>query len=128
MRIIANENVSGSVIGALRGRGHDVLSVKESMRGESDQEILARAQSEKRVVVTGDKDFGELAFRFGLPTDAGVVLLRLSGTDRDADNERILEALESRSGWEGRFSVIEQNRIRVRPLPGSPTEPHTADS
>ena len=117
MRIIANENVSGTEIHALRDRGHDVLSVKESMRGQSDKEILALAQSETRVVVTHDKDFGELAFRFGLPADGGVILLRLSGTDRDGDNQRILEALESRSDWEGRFSVIEQHRIRVRPLP-----------
>lgn len=46
MRLIANENVSGTVIRTLRERGHDVLSVKESMRVASDEAVLARAQLE----------------------------------------------------------------------------------
>jgi predicted nuclease of predicted toxin-antitoxin system len=61
MRILANENVSSTVIQILRDHGHDVLSVKESLRGEKDPAILARAQAEERLVVTHDKDFGELA-------------------------------------------------------------------
>jgi predicted nuclease of predicted toxin-antitoxin system len=79
MQILAHENVTATVIRELRQRGHDVLSVKEPMRAESDHAILARAQAEKRLVVTHDKDFGELAFRFGLPASCGVVLFRLSG-------------------------------------------------
>lgn len=122
MRIIANENVSGTVIRELRDRGHDVLPAKELMRAEKDPSILARAQTEMRVVLTHDKDFGELAFRSGLPAQCGVILLRLSGTDRDHDNQRVIEALESRSDWEGKFSVVEQFRIRIRPLPASAAE------
>ena len=117
MRIIVNENVSGSVIRALRVRGHDVLSVKESMRSESDEVVLARAQAEQRLVITHDKDFGELAFRHGLPASCGVVLFRLSGTDPESDNQRAVDALESRSDWEGHFAVVEEDRIRIRPLP-----------
>jgi predicted nuclease of predicted toxin-antitoxin system len=71
MRILANENMAGSVVLALRDRGHDVLAAKESMRGEEDATILARAQAESRLVVTQDKDFGELAFRSGLPAQCG---------------------------------------------------------
>jgi hypothetical protein len=62
MRLLTNENIPESAVGALRDRGHDVLAVKESMCGAADQVILARAQSESRLVVTQDKDFGELAF------------------------------------------------------------------
>ena len=122
MKIIVNENVSGSVIRALRDRGHDVLSVKESMRSESDEAVLARAQAEQRVVITHDKDFGELAFRYGLPASCGVVLLRLSGTDPQSDNRRAVGALESRSEWEGHFAVVEEHRIRIRPLPAGERE------
>lgn len=71
LRIIANENISRSVIQVLRDRGHDVLAVKEVMQSAPDGDILARAQAEERLVITHDKDFGELAFRFGLPSSCG---------------------------------------------------------
>ena len=117
MRFLANENVTATVIRELRHLGHDVLSVKESMRSEQDDVILARAQAEQRIVVTHDKDFGELAFRSQLPASGGVILCRLAGSDRDTDNERILQALQSRSDWPGHFSVVTDDRIRMRPLP-----------
>ena len=79
MRFLANENVTATVIRELRQRGHDVLSAKESMRSERDDVILARAQAEQRIVVTHDKDFGELAFWSLLPASCGVILLRLAG-------------------------------------------------
>ena len=79
MRFLMNENVSGTVIRTLRRGGHDVLSAKESMRGESDPAILEPARREGRLLVTHDKDFGELAFRSRLPAECGVVLFRLGG-------------------------------------------------
>ena len=117
LRIRANENVSGTVIRDLRKRGHDVVLVKESMRSEKDPVILAWAQAEKRLVITHHKEFGELAFRFGLPADCGVVLMRLTGADPDSDNRRVLDVLESRVDWSGHFSVVTDDRIRIRPLP-----------
>lgn len=117
MRILANENFPGPVIRELRCRGHDVTSVKETMRGAEDREVLARAQEEKRLVITFDKDFGELAYRFGLPAASGVVLFRLSGSSPDVDNARALAALESGIEWTGSFAVVTDERIRVRPLP-----------
>ncbi len=117
MRILANENFPGPVIRDLRQRGHDVMSVKESMRSAGDTEVLARAQAEGRLVVTFDKDFGELAYRFGLPASSGVILFRLTGPSPEVDNARILSALESGIDWVGCFSVVSDDRIRVRPLP-----------
>jgi predicted nuclease of predicted toxin-antitoxin system len=71
---------------------------------------------EIRVVVTHDKDFGELAFRSGLPAECGVILLRLAGSNPDEDNRRAVDAIESRDDWTGHFSVITDDRIRMRPL------------
>jgi predicted nuclease of predicted toxin-antitoxin system len=76
MRLIVNENVTGTVIHELRQRGYDILSVKESMRGAEDASILHRAEVEQRLVVTHDKDFGELAFRYRLPASCGIILFR----------------------------------------------------
>jgi len=123
MRLILNENISNTVAQSLRAIGHDVLAVKESMRGESDSNILARAQAEFRLVVTQDKDFGELAFRFGLPAGCGIILFRLAGSDPNADNQRMVEVINSRADWAGHFTVADDYRIRIRPLPAA--SPHT---
>jgi predicted nuclease of predicted toxin-antitoxin system len=120
MRLVLNENVAGTVVRELRRRGHDVLSVKESMRSERDDVILARAQAEERIVVTHDKDFGEMAFRSHLPASCGIIFFRLTGSDRDTDNQRVLEAIDSRADWAGNFSVVTDDRIRMRPLPLPP--------
>lgn len=79
--------------------------------------MLTRAQAERRVVVTLDKDFGELAFRSRLPSQSGVVLIRLDWTDPEADNRTAIAALLSREDWAGNFAVVERDRIRIRPLP-----------
>lgn len=116
MRILANENVLGPVVSALRERGHDVVAIKETARGVSDRVILERARAEARLVVTFDKDFGELAVRFGLAPSTGVILLRLSGNMPHADNARAVAAITSREDWAGHFAVVTDDRIRVRPL------------
>jgi predicted nuclease of predicted toxin-antitoxin system len=87
------------------------------MRGAPDYEILSRAQTEQRLVATFDKDFGELAFRFGLPATCGVVLFRLTGRSPEDDNSRAIAAITSREDWAGKFAVVHDDRIRVRPLP-----------
>lgn len=127
MQFLVNENVTRTVIRELRQRGHDVLSIKESMRSEKDDVILACAQAEQRIVVTHDKDFGELAFRCRLPSSCGMILFRLSGSDWDLVNQRVLDAIESRTDWAGHFSVVTNDRIRMRPLPEL-SQPRTKQS
>jgi len=117
VRILADENFPNPLIQELRRRGHDVASVEESMRGAGDREVLARAQEEARLVVTFDKDFGELAYRVGLLASSGVILFRLSGSSPEIDNARALAALDSGIEWRENFAVVMDDRIRVRPLP-----------
>ncbi|MEW6238170.1 MAG: DUF5615 family PIN-like protein [Candidatus Omnitrophota bacterium] len=116
MKFLLDENIPLSVIRQLRERGHDVLSAKESLRAENDEIVLERAQRESRVVVTQDKDFGELAFRKRLPSSCGIILFRLSGGAPDDEARRMLQAIESRNDWTGQFSVIRDAFIRMRPL------------
>jgi predicted nuclease of predicted toxin-antitoxin system len=117
MRFLANENVPGPVVAALRERGHDVAWIKESMPGAEDPAVLALAQAEQRVVVTSDTDFGELAYRSRLPAQCGVVLIRIDWTQPDGDNQVVVAALTSRDSWSGLFAVVERDRVRLRPLP-----------
>jgi predicted nuclease of predicted toxin-antitoxin system len=77
VRILADENFPGEAVQALRQRGHDVFWVRTDAPGSSDDAVLRRAQLEARVLLTMDKDFGELAFRAGLPASSGIVLFRM---------------------------------------------------
>lgn len=89
--------------------------------GSADSEVLALAQTEKRIIMTFDKDFGELAFRWGLPATSGIILLRLLASSPTQLQQTVLAALGSREekDWIGMFSVVEAGRIRVTPLPVS---------
>jgi predicted nuclease of predicted toxin-antitoxin system len=100
---------------------HNVLWIKEERPGEKDRPVLARAQSEQRVTITCDPDFGELAYRFGLPATCGVVLLRIPWTDPETENALAVSSVTSRHDWTV-FAVVERDRIRIRPLPKSSTQ------
>lgn len=117
MRLLANENFPGPAVVALRDAGHDVCWVRTDMRGAKDSVILHQAQQKQRIVVTFDKDFGELAFRSGLPAECGVILFRIALPSPDVVARRAVEVLDSRSDWTGQFAVIEEHRIRLRALP-----------
>ncbi len=117
LRLIANENVPAAAVTALRSRGHDIVSVRIEMPGCDDAVVLRRARDEGRLVLTFDKDFGELAFRSRLSSPAGVVLFRLKMTSSARFAALATSVLESREDWPGHFAVIEDSRIRMTPLP-----------
>jgi len=116
LRILANENVAGETVEALRVKGHDVVWVRTHAPGSSDEAVLAQAQAELRILVTFDKDFGELAFRLGLPAASGIILFRLEARSSAHVTTVVLAAVESRQDWAGHFSVVEDDRIRMTPL------------
>ena len=65
-RLLANENVPGDVVAALQADNHDVVWMGQIGAGSSDEVVLALALAEGRVLLTFDKDFGDLAFHRGL--------------------------------------------------------------
>lgn len=117
MRILANENFPGEAVEALRQKGHDIVWIRTESPGCSDKEILNKAQTENRIVVTFDKDFGELAFRLGLTATSGIILFRIQMPSPTHVARIAVAALEARTDWEGHFSVVEDSRIRMTPLP-----------
>lgn len=117
MRLLANENFPLDAVLALRENGHDVAWIREDERGSNDEKVLARGQQEERILITFDKDFGELAFRSKLPATSGVILFRISAPSSQHVAQVAVQAIASRTDWAGHFSVIEDNRIRMTLLP-----------
>lgn len=114
MRFIVDESTGTAVANYLRGLGHDVLTVAEVMPQADDRDILNRATSESRILITNDKDFGELVFR-ARKAHVGVVLLRLrdqSAASRVDTVKFVLETLGSRV--EANFVVATDHGVRIR--------------
>ena len=74
MRILADENIPRAAVDMLRRAGHDVAWVSEEAPGSDDSDVLKKATEQDRVVVTFDKDFGDLAYVMGLPATCGIIL------------------------------------------------------
>ena len=134
MRFLADENVPRAAVDALRAAGHDLAWIRTDAPGARDEEVLERSRSEARVLLTQDKDFGELVLRRGRDASQGVILLRLpvscpaggaqrqsvctsrcrrrkvSPRDFSAASHRVSASGESRSASGGRGS----NRRRAR--------------
>lgn len=116
MRFLADENFPGAAVVALAAAGHDVVWARNVAPGASDSEVLARVVREERILLTFDKDFGELARGSALPRTCGIILLR-APMPRPADaGQRLAELVLARDDWAGCFSVIEPGRIRMRPF------------
>jgi len=93
-----------------------VVWIRTESSGISDPEVLSRAQAEDRILLTFDKDFGELAFRTKLPASSGIVLFRITAPSSVVVAQKVVVAIALRDDWTGHFSVIEDNKIRMRLL------------
>lgn len=120
MRLCANENIPEDCVICLRQGGHDVLWIREAAPGSSDSEVLARAFAEARILITFDKDFGELVYLSGAKSSNGIVLFRISQPSSAAIAERVSVVLNSRDDWAGHFSVVDNFAVRMRLLPQRP--------
>ena len=79
--------------------------------------ILAHCVSTGRTLLTFDKDFGELAYHRGLPSECGVVLFRILSQSPEEIAALALSTIRSQPTWIGQFSVVTRTRVRMRPLP-----------
>jgi predicted nuclease of predicted toxin-antitoxin system len=114
---VADESCAGPVIRALREAGHDVVAVAEVAKGASDEQVLERALNEKRVLITEDRDFGELVYARGR-SSAGVILVRFRSQARLAKPATVVEAVAKLgSRLNDGFAVVEPGRVRISERP-----------
>ncbi|MBX7106124.1 MAG: DUF5615 family PIN-like protein [Gemmataceae bacterium] len=114
MKLLADESVDCPIVLRLRADGHDVAFVAEDSPGISDRVVLSRALTDGVVLVTADKDFGELVYRDRLP-HAGVLLVRLAGLDESAKCDLVSRVVaECGDDLQGAFSVATPDSLRLR--------------
>jgi predicted nuclease of predicted toxin-antitoxin system len=117
VKINADENISGAGIILLRQGGHDVATVhEEGLRGSDDSKIFQACISERRVLITLDRDFGHV-LRFPPAQSAGIVVLELGGSESlDLLHGRLRDFLNiaSKRTIEGELWIVEPGRVRVR--------------
>ena len=114
MKFLADEGVDRSVVDGLRALGFNVYYVIEEERSQDDDVLLEIAEREKRILITRDKDFGELVYRLN-KAHAGVILVRLEGYDTIARGEMVCKLVNQyREQLQNSFSVIQPGVIRIR--------------
>jgi len=97
----------------LKSAGHDVVWVRTAAPGASDPEVLARAARDSRILLTFDKDFGELARASRLPGTCGIVLFRIPMPNPEDVGPHLADLITARDDWAGHFSVVEPGRVRM---------------
>lgn len=116
MKFLADENIAAPMISAMREASIDVMYVAELNPGILDEEVLAIARQKGRLLLTEDKDFGELVIRMRheLP---GIIMLRLPPGPWQTRWKRFQHLLDHHADrLNGTYSVVETNRVRFRPL------------
>ena len=114
MNLVADESVDGPIVERLRQDGHAVFYIAELDPGIDDDAVLDEANRSGALLITSDKDFGELVFRMGRIA-TGVVLVRLAGLSADAKADMVASVFRSRGdALLSAFSVISPGRVRIR--------------
>ncbi|MGV8174685.1 MAG: DUF5615 family PIN-like protein [Methanothrix sp.] len=113
MRFLVDECVGPSVVRWLRENDHDATSAYEDCRGWEDESLLEKAYSEGRIVVTMDKDFGDMVFRMKKP-HCGIILLRSAYCGPSKKISLMKKVLSHpESDLSGRFVVVTEAAIRI---------------
>jgi predicted nuclease of predicted toxin-antitoxin system len=117
MRFLADESCDFTVVRALRAAGHDVLAVSETAPRADDKHVMQLAVRGRRVLLTEDKDFGQLVYADRRAT-AGVIFIRFPASARSGVGDAVVELLETHGAQLGRqFIVVQPGRVRIAHAP-----------
>ena len=114
MKLVADESVDRQIVDRLRNDGHEVSYIAELDPGLADPDVLSISQTARALLLTADKDFGELVFRRRL-AHSGVLLVRLAGLGPNAKALTVARAVQEHGGdLEHRFGVLTETTLRIR--------------
>jgi len=111
---IADEGIDKHLVDALRSSKFSVLYIAEEYPGIDDEQVLEISNQNKSLLLTADKDFGELVFRQKL-IHHGVMLIRLFGIDSEGKASIVVKTIQKHlPDLEENFSVLTKDSLRIR--------------
>ncbi len=114
MNLLADESIESAIVAKLRLDGHSVIYISELSPSITDDQVLEEANKNNAILITSDKDFGDLVFR-QRKVHAGVVLIRLDGCNLAAKAQEVSEAVRNHaSELPGAFAVLTPGQMRIR--------------
>jgi predicted nuclease of predicted toxin-antitoxin system len=115
MKLLANENFPLASVHILERAGYDIKFIGIECPSVSDEEVLQLAISEERMVITFDRDYGELVFRYGYRPESGVIYLRFQFFTPEYPGNYLQELFQhSDLKFENTFTVIDNISLRQR--------------
>jgi predicted nuclease of predicted toxin-antitoxin system len=118
MQFLANENFPLTSVHLLCSVGYDITSITEESPGIIDDKVLEIAVNEQRIILTFDRDYGELIYRLKKPSPPGVIYFRYAPQTPEQPGQDLLVLLNTDNfSLERKFTVVESNQVRQRPLP-----------
>ncbi len=115
MQLLANENFPKASVVLLREMGYDVVSIGEDNPGITDQSVMDIAESEQRLILTFDRDYGELIYKHDYKPEAGVLYLRLEQFSPEEPARIVHELLDTlKLETSRRLTVYNGRTIRQR--------------
>ena len=114
MKFVADESVDYQIVSRLRHDGHVVIYITETQSGASDNSVLNQANLQQAVLLTSDKDFGDLVYRQHL-VSSGILRLRIAGLPQGRKAAIVAEAIRKHgAAMPGAFTVLTPTTIRIR--------------
>lgn len=118
MNFLADESVDKAIVECLRENGQLVMYIAEMEPGLSDEEVIQAANKENAILITADKDFGELVYRLKRISH-GVILIRLSGLSTVRKGQIVYATVgKHMKELAHTFTVVTPGIIRIRGIPG----------
>lgn len=116
-KFLANENIPLATVFRLRKAGLDVASISLDAPSVTDKEVIQIAVDENRTIITFDRDYGELIYKYGYRPTAGVIYLRMENYQPEEPAELILKLLaEPNLEFAGFFTVANEKSVRQREI------------
>jgi predicted nuclease of predicted toxin-antitoxin system len=116
-KFLANENIPLATVFRLRKEGFDVSSVGLDAPSIADREVIQIAVDENRTIITFDRDYGELIYKYGFRSPAGVIYLRMQNYQPEEPAELLLKLLDNQNlEFVGLFTVADERSVRQRKI------------